>query len=150
MANNVVMTKDWTVLVTNINATKDGGQMIPWGGRVVILKNDAAANQADVPAWDGGHIFRYAKLSTDVIAKGDALYFDDGNDRLTLVAASGNFYAGRAASAAGNGATTVEVDINVGIPMAAAVADLTGGEAPTEAEFNTLLARLRTTGLIAP
>lgn len=52
------------------------------------------------------------KLSTDVVAQGAALYWDDTNKRLT-VTASGNTYAGYAHVAAGDGVATVNIDLNI-------------------------------------
>lgn len=56
-------------------------------------------------------IFTIAKLSTDVVTQGAALYWDNTNSRLTTTA-SGNTLAGYATAAAGSGATTVEIAIN--------------------------------------
>lgn len=56
-------------------------------------------------------IFTIAKLSTDVVAAGALLYWDNTNSRLTTTA-SGNTLAGYATAAAGNGVTTVEISIN--------------------------------------
>ena len=47
------------------------------------------------------------KLGTDVVDAGDALYWDDGNSRLTLSTATGLLLVGYATVAAGNGVTTV-------------------------------------------
>ena len=56
-------------------------------------------------------VFTIPKLSTDVVAIGVLLYWDDTNKRLTTTA-SGNTQAGYAFAAAGNGATTVDICIN--------------------------------------
>ena len=56
-------------------------------------------------------VFNLAKLSTDTIAQGALVYWDSTNSRITTTA-SGNTLAGKAAAAAGNGATTVDVLIN--------------------------------------
>ncbi len=53
-------------------------------------------------------VFTLPKLSTDVVAEGAMLYWDSTNSRLT-VTASGNTKVGYASSAAGNGATTVNI-----------------------------------------
>ncbi len=53
-------------------------------------------------------VFSITKLSTDVVAEGVALYWDSTNSRLTVTAAD-NTKVGYAASAAGNGATTVNI-----------------------------------------
>lgn len=57
-------------------------------------------------------VFTIPKLSTDVVAIGVALYWDDTNKCLT-VTATGNTYAGYATAAAGNGATTVNICLNI-------------------------------------
>lgn len=53
-------------------------------------------------------VFSITKLTTDVVAEGDALFWDNTNALLT-VTASGNTKVGYAAAAAGNGATTVNI-----------------------------------------
>jgi predicted RecA/RadA family phage recombinase len=53
-------------------------------------------------------VFSVPKLSTDVVAEGVILYWDDTNKRLT-VTASGNTKVGYATAAAGNGATTANI-----------------------------------------
>lgn len=52
------------------------------------------------------------KLSTDVVAQGAALYWDNTNKRLTVTSA-GNTYAGYAFKDAGNGVATVDIDLNI-------------------------------------
>ncbi len=52
------------------------------------------------------------KLSTDVVAVGDALYWDDTNKRLTKTATN-NSFAGHATVAAGNGVLVVQVLLNI-------------------------------------
>lgn len=56
-------------------------------------------------------VFQLPKLSTDVITVGQKVYWDFDNARITTTAASHNL-AGFAFTAAGNGATTVNVCIN--------------------------------------
>jgi predicted RecA/RadA family phage recombinase len=53
-------------------------------------------------------VFEVPCLSTDVVAQGDALYFDESESRLTL-SAGPNDLAGYAWSAKANGVATVEV-----------------------------------------
>lgn len=57
-----------------------------------------------------------AKLSSDVVAQGDSLYFDEGDARVTLSdgggGSGGNTLAGYAFAGAGNGATTVLLKLN--------------------------------------
>jgi predicted RecA/RadA family phage recombinase len=56
-------------------------------------------------------VFTIPKLSTDVVAQGVLLYWDDTNKRLTTTAST-HITAGYATAAAGNGVTTVNVCIN--------------------------------------
>lgn len=79
------------------------------GVRLGVAANDVAANVQGVFYVKG--VAELPKLSTDVVAQGVALYWDDTNRRLT-VTASGNTLAGYAYAAAGNGATTVRIALN--------------------------------------
>ena len=56
-------------------------------------------------------VFSVIKKTTDVIAQGDLLYWDDTNKYLTSTSA-GNTLAGYAAAAAGNGATSIAIKLN--------------------------------------
>ena len=85
------------------------GQVVLIGVRIGVALTAIAAN-ATGPLQVSG-VFNIAKLSTDVVAQGAALYWDNGNSRLTTTSA-GNTLAGYAAAAAGNGATTVAIKIN--------------------------------------
>jgi predicted RecA/RadA family phage recombinase len=53
------------------------------------------------------------KLSTDVIAAGEPLFWDSGNSRLTKVVGT-NVFAGWADVAAGNGVTTITIRLSGG------------------------------------
>lgn len=53
-------------------------------------------------------VFNVNKLSTDVIAEGDPLYWDNTNKRLTSTATA-NLFVGHATDAAGNGVATVNI-----------------------------------------
>ena len=57
-------------------------------------------------------VFTAPKLSTDVMAQGAQLYWDNTNKRFTTTA-SGNTACAKAYKAAGNGAATVEALLNV-------------------------------------
>lgn len=85
------------------------GQVLLLGVRIAVALMAIAANATGAVAVRG--IFTIAKLSTDVVAQGAALYWDNTNSRLTTTA-SGNTLAGFATKAAGSGATTVEISIN--------------------------------------
>jgi predicted RecA/RadA family phage recombinase len=79
------------------------------GTKIGVAVNDTAISTQGVFALDG--VFELPKLSTDVVAQGAALYWDNTNLRLT-VTASGNTYAGYAFAAAGNGVATVQINLN--------------------------------------
>lgn len=85
------------------------GQVVLMGARIgVALK--AIANGETGPMQVTG-VFNIAKLSTDNMAQGALLYWDNTNSRLTTTA-SGNTLAGFAASAAGASTTSVNIKIN--------------------------------------
>lgn len=86
------------------------GQVVLMGARIgVALK--AIANGETGPMQVTG-VFNIAKLSTDNMAQGALLYWDNTNSRLTTTA-SGNTLAGFAAAAAAASATTsVNIKIN--------------------------------------
>lgn len=85
------------------------GQVVLMGARIgVALK--AIANGETGPVQVTG-VFNIAKLSTDNMAQGALLYWDNTNSRLTTTA-SGNTLAGFAAAAAGATTTSVNIKIN--------------------------------------
>lgn len=85
------------------------GQVVLMGARIgVALK--AIANGETGPVQVTG-VFNIAKLSTDNMAQGALLYWDNTNSRLTTTA-SGNTLAGFAAAAAA-AATTTSVNIKI-------------------------------------
>jgi len=98
-----------TVLDYTPGSAVTSGQVVLIGVRIGVALKDIAAN-ATGPLQVAG-VFNIAKLSTDVVAPGAALYWDNTNSRLTTTA-SGNTLAGFAAAAAGNGATTVAIKLN--------------------------------------
>lgn len=79
------------------------------GTRLGVAVADVAANQVGVFRIEG--VFELPKLSTDVVAQGALLYWDNTNLRLTTTA-SGNTLAGFAYAAAGSGVATVQIKIN--------------------------------------
>lgn len=85
------------------------GQVVVMGARIgVALK--AIANGETGPMQVTG-VFNIAKLSTDNMAQGALLYWDNTNSRLTTTA-SGNTLAGFAAAAAAASTTSVNIKIN--------------------------------------
>lgn len=85
------------------------GAVVLIGKRIGIVLRDIAIAGSGAISVTG--VWQIAKLSTDVIAQGDLLYWDTANSRLTSTSA-GNTLAGYATAAAGNGATTVNIKIN--------------------------------------
>lgn len=85
------------------------GQVLLIGTRIGVALTAIASGATGAVQVLG--IFTIAKLSTDVVAAGALLYWDNTNSRLTTTA-SGNTLAGYATAAAGNGVTTVEISIN--------------------------------------
>lgn len=90
-------------------AQRLAGAMTLIGVRVGVAVNDVAATVSGVFYVQG--VFEIPKLSTDVVAQGAALYWDNTNLRLTTTS-SGNTLAGYAFAAAGNGVATVQIAIN--------------------------------------
>lgn len=85
------------------------GQVVLMGVRIGVALA-AIANGAIGPVQVTG-VFTIAKLSTDAVTQGAALYWDNTNSRLTTTA-SGNTLAGYATAASGSGAATVNIKIN--------------------------------------
>jgi len=85
------------------------GAVVVIGVRVGVAVADIAANATGALRVRG--VVELAKLSSDTPAQGALLYWDAANSRLTTTA-SGNTLAGYAAKAAGNGATTVWLNLN--------------------------------------
>lgn len=86
-------------------------------GEVVLMTDTIGVANVAIPANTPGYVavegvFTVAKLSTDNIAKGQKVYWDNTNKRMTLTSA-GNTPAGRAYAAAGAATTSVAVKINV-------------------------------------
>lgn len=85
------------------------GAMVLIGTRVGVAIAAIAANGTGAVQVVGE--FEITKNTTDVVAQGALLYWDNANKRLTTTA-SGNTLAGFATEAAGNTATTVKIKIN--------------------------------------
>lgn len=97
------------VLAYTPTVAVSSGTMVLIGTKVGVAIADIAANATGSLQVAGE--FNYAKLSTDAVTQGAALYWDNTNKRLTTTA-SGNTYAGFATAAAGAGTATVTVKIN--------------------------------------
>jgi len=87
---------------------KASGKLIVQGDRVGMVVNTVASTETGVAKTWGQ--YTYAKLSTDVVTAGASLWFDAGNDRLTLTSTS-NKFAGYALEDAGNGVTSVAFEL---------------------------------------
>lgn len=85
------------------------GQAVKIGVLIGVAATSGAANETVAYAISG--VYSLPKLSTDVVAAGDQLYWDDTAKRLTVVV-TGNTKAGRAYAAAGNGASNVQLILN--------------------------------------
>lgn len=91
------------------SGAKTAGQVVLIGARIGVCEADIANGATGSVQVTG--VFNIAKLSTDVVAQGAALYWDNTNSRLTTTSA-GNTLAGYAFTAAGNGDTTVNIKLN--------------------------------------
>jgi len=107
MTTKYVMSGD--VLDYVAGSAISAGQVLLIGVRIGVAMTAIANGATGAVAVEG--VFTIAKLSTDVVAQGDLLYWDNTNSRMTLTSA-GNTLAGYAAKAAGNGVTTVEINLN--------------------------------------
>jgi predicted RecA/RadA family phage recombinase len=85
------------------------GQVVLMGVRIGVAL--AAIANGSTGSVQVTGVFTIAKLATDVVAQGAALYWDNTNSRLTTTA-SGNTLAGYATAAAGSGVSTVNIKIN--------------------------------------
>lgn len=85
-------------------------------GQVVLMGARIGVALTAIPNGTTGSVqvtgvFNLPKLSTDNVAQGQLLYWDNTNSRLTTTA-SGNTLAGYAAAPAASGTTSVNIKIN--------------------------------------
>jgi predicted RecA/RadA family phage recombinase len=85
-------------------------------GAVVVMSTLVGVALAAIASGSSGSVqidgvFQLNKLSTDVIAQGDNVYWDASPGEITTTSA-GNTLAGKAVAAAGNGTTSVLVKLN--------------------------------------
>lgn len=85
------------------------GQVVLMGARIGVAIKSIANGETGPMQVTG--VFNIAKLSSDNMAQGALLYWDNTNSRLTTTA-SGNTLAGFAAAAAGASTTSVNIKIN--------------------------------------
>lgn len=107
MSTNFLQNGD--VLDHTPSSAKTSGQVVVIGARIGVCLAAIAANATGPLAVK--RVFTLPKLSTDVVAQGALLYWDNGNTRLTTTVGS-NVLAGYATAAAGNGVATVAININ--------------------------------------
>ena len=86
-------------------------------GDVVVFPDMIGVALTDIATGEEGSVgvsgvFEINTLSTDVVAQGAQLYWDATPGELTLVSTA-NTPAGKAAAAAGSGATTVLIALNI-------------------------------------
>jgi len=84
------------------------GQAIALVDTIVVSNGAYASGSPAVGTAEG--VFTLSKVSADVIAIGEKVYLTGGGN--ITKTASGNTYAGKAWSAAGNGVTSIDVKIN--------------------------------------
>jgi predicted RecA/RadA family phage recombinase len=108
MAKNYIQEGD-VLDYTAGGAAVAAGAVVLMGKRLGVILRDIAALATGSASVNG--VWQIAKLSTDVVAQGDLLYWDAANGRLTTTAGT-NVLAGYAASAAGASTTTVNIKIN--------------------------------------
>lgn len=109
MATNYVQEGDVIDYPNTSGATISSGTAFLIGLWLAVALADIANNATGSAAIEG--VFTVPKLSTDVVAIGVALYWDNTNKRLTTTA-SGNTLAGKAVAAAGSGVATVKIKLN--------------------------------------
>lgn len=90
-----------------LTGTKSAGDLVVVGELVACLKA-GGVNGETVTGLIGGVVIEYTKLTADDVTAGSTLYFDAGNNRLTLTAST-HKKAGVALAAAGTSATTCKL-----------------------------------------
>ena len=94
-------------LTVTAPAAVTSGQLVVVGSIVGVASTTQASGE-DVEL-DTAGVFTLPKVTTDVIAAGDKLYWDSAAAKLTKTAGTGSKqFVGVATKAAGNGVTTVE------------------------------------------
>jgi predicted RecA/RadA family phage recombinase len=107
MAKNYIQPGE--VLDVTLGATITSGSGLLVSKRVGVALADGVSG--DTIAVQVKGVFNLPKLSTDVVAQGDLLYWDNTNKRLTTTSTS-NTLAGYATAAASGTATTVNIALN--------------------------------------
>lgn len=107
MATNFIQPGDVLTLTAPYAVASGAGLLV---GSLFGVATRAADNGAAVEASTRG-VYELPKLSTDVVAIGDKLYWDNTNKRLTKTSTDNTLVA-TAVSAAGNGVATVYARLN--------------------------------------
>lgn len=95
-----------TVTVAAPTGGVTSGDLVVVGSLIGVAACDA--EEAAEVEIDTMGVFQLPKVTTDVVAAGDLLYWDSGVSKLTKTAGTGSKpLVGIATAAAGNGATTV-------------------------------------------
>ena len=98
------------VLTVTAAATVTSGQLVVVGSMVGVANFGAASGDEVEISVEG--VFELPKVTTDVIAAGELLYWSSGVGKLTRTAGTGSKpLVGYAIAAAGNGATTVRCNV---------------------------------------
>jgi predicted RecA/RadA family phage recombinase len=97
------------VLDVTLAAIITSGSGLLIGKRLGVALTDGAVGDTIAAQVKG--VFNLPKLSTDVVAQGDLLYWDNTNKRLTTTVGT-NTLAGYATAAASGTATTVNISLN--------------------------------------
>jgi predicted RecA/RadA family phage recombinase len=114
MAKNFI--QDGRYLEVTAPAGLSSGDFVKVGSVFGFAQNDALSGAA--VQIDTAGVHSIACASAAVIAVGDPLYWDVADGEVNKTA-SGNWYVGVAASAAGNGVTSVDIRLNGSMPAAA-------------------------------
>lgn len=92
-------------------APVQSGELVPYGDLTAVALVDIATGQAGSVQLE--EVFEVDCLSTDDIGRGDTLYHDTANKRVTLDDAAGaNKKAGTAFAPSASGTATVQLKLN--------------------------------------
>jgi predicted RecA/RadA family phage recombinase len=100
--------QDGTRMTVTLGATLATGAGLLVGATFGVVLSGGVSGDIVELGIEG--VWEINKLSTDVVAQGVLLYWDDTNKRLT-VTASGNTLVAKAWEAAGNGVLTVKAKL---------------------------------------
>jgi predicted RecA/RadA family phage recombinase len=130
----------------NSGSAISSGDVVVLGDRVGIAITDISATTGKGSV-DLCGVYSASKDGDEAFDQGDMLYYDSSDSTFTKTA-PGNTPAGIAFEDAAEASTSCKVQLCPHPKRAANIAALTGGESPTEAEFNALLTALKNAGLM--